>query len=174
MRLSPLPRAGSAGLALSFALLMGSPALAQENPPAPGEMQQPMAGDPPPGGLPSDDDLRTAPGEAPLAEAEFDSLTRGKTFDTYDAASGLYGIETFLSGKRVIWRDSERCMHGTWEQVGEQICFMYEDHPDEPDCWTYFDRKDWLLGFYQGHEEFSPILLYPAKGLVTCETYLGT
>ncbi|WP_112309162.1 hypothetical protein [Pseudogemmobacter bohemicus] len=158
--------------ALSFLVL---PALAQEG--GVRQFQSPPAAefgdappDLPPGAAP---DLAPGTADPALDAAEFDALTRGKTFDTYDSVSGLYGVESFLSGQRVIWRDAERCMNGSWEQVGEQICFLYEDKPNEPVCWTYHDRSGWILGRYQGFVELPPIMLYPAQGPISCQAYLG-
>ncbi|VDC33143.1 hypothetical protein [Pseudogemmobacter humi] len=130
--------------------LTAAPALAQDSRPQPG------------------------PGSDPaLSAAEFDALTRGRTMDTHDAEIGLYGVETFLPGQRVIWRDADRCMHGSWEQVGEQICFLYEDKPDRPVCWTYHDRGGWIMGWFEGRRDTVPIMLYPAQGPISCEGWLG-
>lgn len=124
------------------------------------------------GGLPALAD--ESPADPALSSEAFDALTRGKTMDTYDAESGLYGVETFLSGQRVIWRDADRCIHGTWQQVGEQICFSYEDKPDRPVCWTYHDRGGWIMGWFEGNRQSVPIMLYPSKGgPVGCEGFVG-
>lgn len=115
--------------------------------------------------------LEVAP---PLSAEAFDALTRGKTMDTFDAETGLYGVETFLSGHRSIWRDSERCIAGTWAQVGEQICFTYEDKPQTPVCWRYEDRGDAIFGWFEGNRDTVPILLRPSgDGPVGCEGYIG-
>ena len=119
--------------------------------------------------------LAQSPDTAPPLSAEaFDALTRGKTMDTHGALEGLYGIETFLPDRRVIWRDSERCVAGTWDQVGDQICFFYEDKPDTPVCWTYHDRGGWIMGWFQGDRSTMPIMLYPSStGPVGCEGFVG-
>lgn len=170
----PTPAAGLVpGMVLALVLMLPivSAAAAQEgqiSPPAQDLAPSQDQGLPAPG----NPDLGTK-GEAPLTEGEFDALTRGRTFDTYDSASGLYGVESFLSGKRVIWRDAERCMHGSWEQVGEQICFWYEDKPNDPVCWNYYDRQGWILGHYRGMVDLPAIMLYPAQGPISCQAYLG-
>ncbi|MGA0541610.1 hypothetical protein [Neotabrizicola sp. VNH66] len=115
----------------------------------------------------------TVTDDPPLTAEEFDALTRGKTMDTHDALSGLYGVETFLSGRRVVWKDAEGCMNGTWEQVGEQICFMYDGKPNDPVCWTYHDRGTWIEGFFRGDRQMVPIMLYPGGVPVSCGEYLG-
>lgn len=113
------------------------------------------------------------PADPPLSAEGFDALTRGKTMDTHAADFGLYGVETFLPGQRVIWRDAERCVHGTWEQVGALICFTYEHKPDRPACWTYHDRGGWIMGWLDGDRTTVPILLYEADGPVGCEGFVG-
>jgi hypothetical protein len=110
--------------------------------------------------------------DAPLTADQFDALTRGATFDTYDSGS-IYGIEKFLPGRRSIWQDAERCMYGTWAQVGDQICFTYEDDPANPDCWTYFKTEDSIIGYLNGDETIAPITLLPSVTKMTCDDYIG-
>ena len=109
----------------------------------------------------------------PVTGEEFDALTRGKVMDTY-AGGQVYGVEKFLPGNRSIWEDARGCMYGTWKQVGEQICFTYEDDPANPDCWTYFDIGNGLSAHYRGDPANEPIYLYPGTSPMTCNEYLGT
>lgn len=114
-----------------------------------------------------------AEGTPPLTGAGFEALTTGRTMDTATAA-GVYGVETFLPGRQVIWRDANRCVRGHWEEVQQMICFTYDDKPDHPVCWTYHDEGDRILGWFQGEEEVTePIFLTPGAGPVSCEGYLG-
>lgn len=110
--------------------------------------------------------------EPPLTTEEFDALTAGTTFDTYDSGS-IYGIEKFLPGRRSIWQDAERCMYGTWAQVRDQICFTYEDDPANPDCWTYFQTEDGIIGYLDGDQTLAPITLLPSVTKMTCDDYIG-
>ncbi len=110
--------------------------------------------------------------DAPLTADQFDALTAGTTFDTYDSGS-IYGIEKFLPGRRSIWQDASRCMYGTWAQVGEQICFTYEDDPANPDCWTYFKKEDSIIGYLDGNASIAPITLLPSVTKMTCDDYIG-
>lgn len=112
------------------------------------------------------------PSASPLTAAEFDALTRGITFDTYSYGA-IYGVEKFYPGGRSIWQDESRCMYGTWAQVGDQICFTYEDDPANPDCWTYFDMGDSLTAYWQGDPSQDPIELRPSKTAMTCDEFLG-
>ncbi len=115
---------------------------------------------------------QTLPGDPPLDAAAFDALTRGRTFETHSPPVGLYGIETFLPGRRVYWRDARICAAGTWRQVGEQICFDYE-HRDRPVCWTYHDRNGWIEGFFEGDRRSVPIMLHEGGEPVSCEGWTG-
>ena len=110
--------------------------------------------------------------EGPALTAEtFDALTRGKRMDTYDP-NNLYGVEEFLSGQRSVWRDTQGCMSATWKQVGEQICFFYEDRPNDPDCWVYKEHKGAIWGWYNGQPDGSVVRLVPGDSPMTCD-YIG-
>lgn len=110
--------------------------------------------------------------DAPLTADQFDALTMGTTFDTYSSGS-IYGIEKFLPGRRSLWQDADRCMYGTWAQVGDQICFTYEDDPSNPDCWAYFKTEDSIIGYLDGDETIAPITLLPSVSRMTCDDYIG-
>jgi hypothetical protein len=106
-----------------------------------------------------------------LSASDFEAIVEGRTMDTYNS-SGRYGVETFLPGRRAIWRDADRCLEGTWRPEGELICFDYIGDP-RPYCWTYHDRGGWLMAWLDGNRGSNPIMLYPSGDLVTCEGYLG-
>lgn len=114
------------------------------------------------------DDL---PGGPPLDAEAFDRLTLGKRMDTYDPQT-LYGVEEFLPGRRTIWRDGDGCMQATWEQVGAQICFTYEDRPDDPDCWIYNIHEGELWGWFQGQPGGFAVRLVPGTSPMQCD-FLG-
>lgn len=88
------------------------------------------------------------PGGPPLDARAFDALTLGKRMDTFDPLT-LYGIEEFLPGQRAIWKDAFGCKTATWDQVGDQICFSYEDDPENPDCWIYNIHEGELWGWFK-------------------------
>lgn len=112
-----------------------------------------------------------SPADSPLSIEAFERFVEGRTMDTFDQ-TGRYGVETFLPGRRAIWRDAERCLEGTWRPQGDQICFDYQDE-SLPYCWTYHDRGGWLMAWLDGDRSTQPIMLYPSKELVTCEGYFG-
>lgn len=132
-------------LALALVLLPGL-ALAEDTPPQP-------AADP------------------PMTAEAFERFVEGRTMDTHDQ-TGRYGVETFLPGRRAIWRDAEQCLEGSWRPQGEMICFDYQG-VDTPFCWTYHDRGGWLMAWLDGNRSAAPIMLYPAEEVVTCEGYFG-
>ncbi|MGV6839019.1 MAG: hypothetical protein ACWA40_02370 [Planktomarina sp.] len=71
---------------------------------------------------------------------DFDALTLGKNYD-FAVGGRIYGRERYLPGRRVIWDtlDGRPCKFGHWRQMnGDQICFVYEDQPDVPKCWTVY------------------------------------
>ncbi len=112
--------------------------------------------------------------DRPLTAEEFDALTLGTTLDTYDSVFGLYGWETYLPGRKVIWKDADGCMTGTWSQVGDQICFIYENDPADPVCWAYFDRGDHIAGWLDGDPDLMSIeLVDQGTAPVSCGEYLG-
>lgn len=112
-----------------------------------------------------------AEGDLPLSAEAFETFVEGRTFDTH-AQTGRYGVETFLPGRRAIWRDAEQCLEGRWRAESDQICFDYQGDPT-PYCWTYHDRGSWLLAWLDGDRSSPPIMLYPAEEVVTCEGYFG-
>jgi hypothetical protein len=109
--------------------------------------------------------------DPPLSAEAFEAFVQGRTFDTHDL-TGRYGVETFLPGRRAIWRDAAQCLEGTWRPLGEMICFDYQGEPG-PYCWTYHDRGGWLMAWLDGDRGTEPIMLYPAEEVVTCEGYFG-
>ncbi len=85
------------------------------------------------------------------AEA-FDTHTRGKTF-YYGADGRAYGVEEYLDDRRVRWSflDGE-CKEGRWyEKDGGLICFVYEDEPGAPQCWSFYLGPDGLVARFENN-----------------------
>ena len=87
--------------------------------------------------------------ETPMSAEEFDAYTLGKTL-TYGVGGDPYGVEEYLPGKQVRWSFvGDECRNGSWYDVasaeGPQICFVYEDRPDDPQCWYFFATGTGLL-----------------------------
>ncbi len=106
--------------------------------------------------------------ESPLTGDEFAAIVEGKTMDTFNE-TGLFGVETFLPGRRTLWRDADRCLKGSWTEVDGIICYTYEDVDAGPFCSRFYDRGGWLIGFEDGIWGNDPIMLYPSDDVVTCD-----
>ena len=77
--------------------------------------------------------------EAPMSGAEFEAYVTGRTL-TYADQGEIYGIEEYLSGRRVRWAYlADECRDGYWYDAGGEICFVYDDNPN-PQCWVF--RKE--------------------------------
>lgn len=53
-----------------------------------------------------------AQGDLPMTPEAFERFVEGRTMDTHNR-TGRYGVETFLPGRRAIWRDAEQCLEGS-------------------------------------------------------------
>jgi hypothetical protein len=105
--------------------------------------------------------------DRPMTGAEFEAFVEGRTMDTYNDA-GLLGVETFLPGRRTLWRDESHCLKGTWTVQEEMICYTYEGEEGRF-CSSFHDRGDWLIGFREGVWGEDPIMLQPSTDVVTCD-----
>lgn len=71
-----------------------------------------------------------------MTAAEFEAYVTGKTL-TYSAGGPPYGIEEYRANREVSWRFVEDdCQDGVWYPKGEDICFLYENDPEEK-CWRF-------------------------------------
>ncbi|WP_170400387.1 hypothetical protein [Ruegeria arenilitoris] len=78
----------------------------------------------------------------------FLAAVQGKTVTFYDYPSGfLVGTEEFLSPTLSVWRMEGRgCVYGQITTPNGQICFLYDDDPDDvPVCWWPFLHEDRLM-----------------------------
>lgn len=87
--------------------------------------------------------------EIPMNAQTFDADVTGKTL-TYDYGNGLFGIEEYLTDRKVRWAfEGDLCIYGTWYQQGDEICFIYENDP-MPACWLFFLEAGAIRGRYMG------------------------
>jgi hypothetical protein len=107
----------------------------------------------------------------PKSGQDFEAFVQGRTFETHDM-SARYGVETFLPGRRAIWRDAAQCLDGSLRAVGDMICFDDIGRP-QPSCWTYHGRGDYLMVWINGVRRTNPIMRYPADEVLTCKGYFG-
>lgn len=101
---------------------------------------------------------------AAMSGAEFEAYTEGRTL--YFGSGGQdYGAEDYLPDRQVRWSflDGE-CKKGVWYEqssaAGPEICFLYEDRPDDPQCWVFEQTPNGLLATFIGE---SGTVLYEAR-----------
>ncbi|SDW56115.1 hypothetical protein SAMN05444358_1011152 [Ruegeria halocynthiae] len=93
--------------------------------------------------------VRPVAAQSPLTGVEFDDYTRGKTL-FYGIGGQAYGVERYLSNRRVIWSFLDgNCMEGIWYEREGQICFLYEDRLD-PQCWVFTQSGGGLIAQFEG------------------------
>ncbi len=69
----------------------------------------------------------------------FDAYATGNTIYWNNGSGTHAGIEAYHPNRRVTWiAEGGICQKGTWEQVGEEICFTYQGQ-DLPACWRFYD-----------------------------------
>ncbi len=86
--------------------------------------------------------------QSPMSGAEFEAYVEGRTV-YFNSFGGAYGVEEYLPDRRVRWSFMDgRCMDGYWYEVGEMICFIYEDIGD-PQCWTFFRQGSSLRAIFE-------------------------
>lgn len=86
--------------------------------------------------------------EAMTAE-DFETYAEGRTLGYSVGNRDPYGTERYLPNRRVIWTTiGGRCSTGSWFPVEDQICFVYDDDPDEK-CWHFFPNADELVGIFE-------------------------
>ena len=98
---------------------------------------------------------------APMTGAEFEAYTSGQTL--YFGSEGQeYGAEEYLDDRRVRWSFLDgKCKEGVWyEAADNNICFVYEDRPDDAQCWTFERSPGGLTATFQGP---SGRVLYEAR-----------
>lgn len=98
-----------------------------------------------------------AQAETPLSAEEFEARTTGKTL--YYATGGFdYGIEEYLSNRRVRWSYiGDECHEGEWYPLGDLICFEYDGIGD-PQCWTFYDTGRGLLARFENGVETTELV----------------
>ncbi|MEM6385102.1 MAG: hypothetical protein AAF718_02580 [Pseudomonadota bacterium] len=75
------------------------------------------------------------------------AMGRTLTFNTFPDGQ-LVGVEEYLRPNLSVWRDrSETCVYGRITLEDGQICFLYDNDPDDvPVCWVPFIEGDrWFV-----------------------------
>lgn len=111
----------------------------------------------------------------PLPHDRFATLTEGRTFRVFDRDDGLYGMESFFPGGRVIWQDADRCIEGQWQAMGAQTCFRYADKADRPVCWLNRLEGALIRASRDGDPERGEITLRDmGDATLSCDGWLGS
>lgn len=98
--------------------------------------------------------------QTPMTAEEFDRYTQGKTLTFGTLGDEAYGVEQYLSNKRVIWSFLDgNCQYGEWYQDGANICFTYDFDPT-PQCWQFFAEGSGLRAIFMNTPNTS--VLYEA------------
>lgn len=96
--------------------------------------------------------------EAPMSAEAFEQYSTGKTL-VYGTGGTAYGAEQYLPGRKVIWTFLDgRCQRGTWYEAAGQICFVYENNPDRPQCWSFFDTAGGLAARFENDPEATQLI----------------
>ena len=94
--------------------------------------------------------------EPAMTAEEFEAYATGKTL-YFGVLGEAYGGEEYLEGRRVRWSFLDgQCKEGVWYQAGEEICFVYEDAPDAPQCWRFTQSSTGLIASFEstpGYDE---------------------
>lgn len=100
-----------------------------------------------------------------LTAQQFEDYTTGKVL-TYGIAGAAYGIEQYLPGRKVVWAFvGSECLTGTWYEADKLICFLYDDRPDDPQCWSFYLGSGGLQAHFSGDPE--------GQGLIEVEQSSG-
>ena len=94
--------------------------------------------------------LLCAPAQAQdaMTGAEFDAYVTGKTITFRTITNPEFGIERYLSNRRVMWSTFDgTCQYGVWFESKGDICFRYEGDPEHK-CWEIYEGPNGLRGVY--------------------------
>lgn len=86
----------------------------------------------------------------PLSANAFEDYTDGKTL-YFGLGGQSYGVEEYLPDRRVRWSFNDgECKEGYWYEADTgQICFVYEDAPESPQCWSFYQDGAKLRAVFQ-------------------------
>jgi len=88
--------------------------------------------------------------QTPMSTAEFEAYVTGRTL-TFGMDGIPYGIEEFHPGRRTTWAFiGDECRVGRWFDREDQICFIYDDAPDQEHCWVFWRGEEGLNARFIG------------------------
>ena len=105
----------------------------------------------------------------PMTAEEFDAYVTGRTL-TYGIGGTAYGIEQYLPGRRVLWAFvADECREGVWYPQGQEICFVYDYDPDNPQCWLFWQSEDGLVAQFMNDGGMTELVeVDQSDGPLTC------
>ncbi|MDX8354453.1 hypothetical protein [Cognatiyoonia sp. IB215182] len=114
----------------------------------------------------------TAQAQDAMNANEFEDYAEGRTLGYSVGRAAPYGTERYLPNRRVIWTTIDgRCSTGSWYPIEDQICFLYDDDPDEK-CWHFFPNGDDLMGiFEQGIGQPYRVSVIDPNDLFACDRF---
>lgn len=98
--------------------------------------------------------------ETPMTADQFGARATGKTlyYSTEDGAD--FGAEQYLPGRRARWTFAgDICVEGYWYPEAEFICFIYDNNPKLPVCWTFYDRSAGLTAYSRDSPEAGGLIV---------------
>lgn len=91
--------------------------------------------------------------QTPMTAAEFEAYVTGRTL-TFGFEGQAYGVEEFRPGRRTTWAFmGEDCREGHWFDRDEQICFIYDDMPEQEHCWIFWRGENGLNARFMSEED---------------------
>lgn len=91
--------------------------------------------------------------QTPMTAAEFEAYVTGRTL-TFGFEGQAYGVEEFRPGRRTTWAFmGDDCREGRWFDRDEQICFVYDDMPEQEHCWLFWRSERGLNARFMGEED---------------------
>ena len=99
----------------------------------------------------------------PMNGAQFEAYVGGRTLSSLSGGEP-YGIEAYHPGRGVTWAFvGGECQRGEWYAKGPDICFVYEDRPGDPQCWTFQETSRGLVAQFENDPTSTE--LYEAEDL---------
>lgn len=112
------------------------------------------------------------PGQAssfgiPISPQAFEDFATGKTL-AYAQDGLIWGRETYLPGRRVLWRAvGQDCRAGHWDPVGQSACFTYDDGT-APQCWAFARTPTGLAALFLNDAGQRPAQVVEEPGPLAC------
>jgi hypothetical protein len=102
-----------------------------------------------------------------LTPQAFETFATGKTF-AYAQDGVIWGRETYLPGRRVMWRAvGEDCQIGHWQAEDMAVCFTYDNQPNAQ-CWAFSLGASGLIAHFLNDPASPPAYASEEPGAIAC------